>query len=599
MNNLRLKIFILIFLIGTLAMSAAEAGLRLQTPRQVIEGRKFTITLRLSNAEANPPQAPKLRGCKFVYGPSVSTMSSTQIINGQMSSSTSIDYTFTYLAEKAGEVSVPAISINAAGKKLTSNSAKFTILPPDKNASSADNVAVDDISTHTPRKISSDDMFVRISLSKSSVYEQEALIATVKVYTKYNISSFRATTQPTFEEFLSEELDVPGTPEQEHYNGQNYTTAVLKRCILYPQKTGKLTVTSGKFEVTIVQYEVVSNGFFQTRRPVEQQVVTQSNNASVNVRPLPEPRPASFNGAVGSFEASVNLSPLELSTNEASTLTYTISGTGNIKYLKAPSLNVPAGIDQFTPKTDINASYSGANTTGTYKVLYTLVPQEPGTFDIPSMEFSYFNPQTSEYKTIPLRGFKMKVAQGANTSVVSEQNVINKGITDILHIKASDPSAQVTYPHFIYHSALYWTAFMAMAIILVVIILAYRRNVKLNADVRGRKLARAGRVAAKRLKAARQAMNSHNSEKFYQEINSALWGYMSDKLGIPASQLVRDNIAERLTEFGVSADATSSIISVLDECEMARFTPMGSDTEMSAVYDRTAAAINSIEEIKK
>ncbi len=597
--------FNILFLILVLPLIvAAQVSLRVQAPRQVVEGRKFSVTFRLSNASSNAPSAPTLNNCKFVYGPSTSTMSSTQIINGQVSSSTSIDFTFTYLAEKAGEVTIPEVSVNADGKKVSSAPARFTILPPDKNAQQNQGgygaPAVDDISTHTPRKISSDDMFVRINLSKASVYEQEAVIATMKVYTKYNISSFRATAQPTFEGFLSEELDVPNQIEQEHYNGQNYTTAVLKRCILYPQKTGNLTITSGKFEVTIVQYELVSNGFFQTRRPVEQQVITQSNNATLHVVPLPEPRPASFNGAVGQFSASASMSPTELRTNEASTYTFNVKGTGNIKYLKTPTIDFPAGIDQYTPKTDIDARFAGNNISGSYQVVYTLVPQEPGKFDIPAWDFTYFNPSTKEYVTIPVGGYEMKVAQGASTSAITEQTSIKKEMTDILHIKSSASSAQQKMPSRIFHSATYWLLYIGAAAALVAVILIYRRNLKLRADVRGRKLARANRVAAKRLRAARRLMSAHQSEQFYGELSRALWGYISDKLGIPASQLLRDNIAERLGAYGVSSEATAEIISILDDCEMARFTPgSSSDEALSNLYDKAVTAIKSVEDSKK
>lgn len=600
--KIRFNILFLIALLPLVAM--AQVSLRVQAPRQVVEGRKFSVTFRLSNASANAPTPPTLNNCKFVYGPSTSTMSSTQIINGQVSSSTSIDFTYTYLAEKAGEVSIPEVSVNADGKKVTSSPAHFTILPPDKNAGSQQGgyggAQVDDISTHTPRKISSDDMFVRINLSKASVYEQEAVIATMKVYTKYNISSFRATAQPTFEGFLSEELDVPNQIEQEHYNGQNYTTAVLKRCILYPQKTGNLTITSGKFEVTIVQYELVSNGFFQTRRPVEQQVVTQSNNATVHVLPLPEPRPASFNGAVGRFTASATMSPTELRTNEAATYTFKVDGTGNIKYLKTPTIDIPAGVDQYTPKTDINARFNGSNITGSYSVVYTLVPQEPGKFAIPAWDFTYFNPESKEYVTIPIEGYDVKVAQGASTSAVTEQTSIKKEMTDILHIKSSSASAQQKVPYRIYHSVVYWMLYVAAALALLAVILIYRRNVKLRADVRGRKLARANRVASKRLRAAKRLMSAHDAERFHAELSRALWGYISDKLGIPASQLVRDNIADRLNSYGVAPEAISEIISILDDCEMARFTPgSSSDEALANLYDKAVAAIKSVEDTKK
>lgn len=597
------KRFILFLFITCLATQAfGQTSFRLQAPRQVVEGNRFTLSFVLTNGEANPPKAPELTNCKLLYGPSTSTMSSMQWVNGHQSSSTSITYTFTYRADKAGNVSVPAVSVICDGKKLTAQSTSFTILPPDKNAPSqgGSGVDVNDYTTQTPtKKISPDDLFVRVSLSKSSAYEQEAIIATVKVYTKYNISSFRATQQPTFEGFLSEELEVPDDVAQEHYNGQNYTTAVLKRCLIFPQKTGKLTINSGTYEVTVVQYELVSNGFFQTRRPVEQQLLTRSNTASVNVQPLPEPRPASFNGAVGSFTATASMSPTELRTNEAASYVLTISGTGNIKQLKSPELDLPAGIDQYTPKTDIDARFNGSTLSGTYKVTYTLVPQQPGNFEIPASEFSYFDLASKQYKTIPLDGFKIKVAQGASTSVATEQTAISKGMTDILHIRPSDTANQAREHSFTFRKGWYALLYILTVISFIIVIFVYRQQLKLNADIVSRKRARANKEARKRLSEARKKMDSGDWDGFHEALNGALWGYLSNKLGIPASGLVRDNIAEQLQAFGAQPETIADIINILDECEMARFTPSHDNAEMAGLYEKAASAIRQIENIKK
>lgn len=600
---LSLRRFLLLFIVLGISLGAnAQASFNLKAPRQVVEGNRFTLSFELRNGEATPPKAPELENCKLLYGPSTSTMSSIQWINGQQTSSTSITYTFTYRADKAGTVTVPSVSINVDGKQLTSSSARFTILPPDRNAPSqgGSGVDVNDYSTQTPdRKISSDDLFVRVYLNKSTVYEQEAIIATVKVYTKYNISSFRASQQPTFEGFLSEELDVPQQVEQEHYNGQNYTTAVLKRCIIFPQKTGKLSINSGTYEVTVVRYELVSNGFFQTRRPVEDQIQTRSNIASVNVMPLPEPRPVSFTGAVGSYTASATLNPTELKTNEATSYVFTVKGSGNIKYLKSPTLDLPSGIDQYTPKTDIDAKFNGSNISGTYKVTYTLVPQQPGNFTIPATEFSYFDPSAKEYKTIPLEPFAIKVAQGASTSVATEQTAIHKGITDILHIRPSDPQNQAKEHTFVFRTGWYIILYILSVLSLVIVIFVYRRQLKLNADVVSRKRARANKEAVKRLREARKMLDKRNWDGFHEALNGALWGYLSNKLGIPASGLLRDNIADKLRDYGADDSTISDIITILDECEMARFTPSHDDAEMSSLYDKAAAAIRQIENIKK
>lgn len=250
--------FILFFItLLSVGIASAQADFRLIPPQTVIAGRNFSVTFRLSNAQASAPSAPELKGCDLLYGPSVSTMSSSQIINGRVSSSSSVDYTFMYRAKTPGEVTIPEVSVNVDGKRMTSRPATFKILEPDKNTGNqggGGHVSADDITTHKPGKVSPNDLFIRISFSKSKAYEQEPVLATIKVYTKYNISSFMVTQQPAFDGFLSEEMPVTLEAELENYNGQNYYSAVLKRCLLYPQKNGKLTVNSGKYELTIQQY---------------------------------------------------------------------------------------------------------------------------------------------------------------------------------------------------------------------------------------------------------------------------------------------------------------------------------------------------------
>lgn len=600
---IKLRFILSLVLLATgAAISSAQATFKLIQPQNVVQGRRFQITYRLSNGEANPPaNPPALDGCTLLYGPSVSTMSSTQVINGQVSSSTSIDFSYTFSADKPGTVKVPALSVNSGGKALTSNSASFQILPADKAPANqggqpSRQVQADDYSTQTPGKISPNDLFVRVSFSKSHVYEQEAVIATIKVYTKYDITSFLVTTQPAFEGFLSEELPVSFETQLENYNGQNYHTAVLKRCLLYPQKDGKLTVNSGKYDVTYVQYESVNMGFFRTARPVEHKMTTTSNAVTLQVSPLPSPAPEGFNGAVGNFTVSTELTPEALRTNEAATYSYIIKGTGNIKYLKEPVIDFPAGIDRYTPKTDIDARFNGSNTTGTYRVDYTIVPQEVGKFSIPATPFVYFNTDSHQYVTIDTKAYEINVAKGANTSVVTEQKAIEATMSDIRHIK---PSGNTATESRIFHASWYWICWIVAAAALVSTVFIYRRRVKFNADVRGKRLARANREASKRLKSARGYMNTHDTEKFYDALSAAIKGYVGDKLGIAPSQLIRDNITSELTAYGASEEAIEKVIYILDECEMARFTPEHSDKQVSDLYDEAVSTIKNLENVGK
>ncbi len=603
------KRFIILLLLAVTALGAMaqQASFAIVPPRNVVQGRNFSLTFRLSDGESAAPQAPQLEGCTLLYGPAMSTMQSTQIVNGRMSTSSSIDFSFTYRADTPGTVKVPAVSVSCEGKTLRSNPVSFQILPSDQPTQGSQSQGgqpaprVDDPSTQTPGRVSANDLIVRVSFSKSSVYEQEPVVATIKVYTKYDISSFMPTTQPAFEGFLCEELPVSYETTLENYNGQNYHTAVLKRLLLYPQKEGKLTVNSGKYDVTIVQYETVNMGFFRTQRPIERQVTTSSNAASLQVKALPQPAPAGFNGAVGSFTVSTTLEPELMRTNEASVYSYIVKGRGNIKYLAEPGVQFPAGIDAYTPKTDIDASITGGGTNmaGTFKTDYTIVPQEVGNFTIEGVPFVYFNPESGKYETVEVPDTPIKVLRGNSAAPVQSQTEIEGSIDDILHIKASDSERQSHAISYVFRSPAYWIAYAAIVLALIAVVIIYRRHIRLRADVSGQRLAKAGRVATKRLREARAAMNAHRNDDFYAALAKALWGYLSDKLSISASQLTRENIEEKLTAYGLGHEDTAKVLDVLDQCEMARFTPQHSDAEVAGLYDEAAAAIKNIEDVKK
>lgn len=597
------------------ATLAAQTSFQVIPPRNVIAGNRFAVTYRLSNGEGTSLNAPAVNGCKLLNPqPGVSTSQSYQIINGQASSSSTVEYTFIYRAENEGTFTIPAASIVVDGKKLTSQATKFTVLPADRapqsqqgggygyggyGGASQPGVHVDDLSSQddTSRPISKDDIFVRIILNKSHAYEQEAIECTIKLYTKFQrINSFMMTTPPTFDGFLIEEVDTQAALNAvENYNGQNYVTAVLKKCIIFPQKSGKLTISSGKYDLSVVQIERVSNGWFVSGRPVEKEVHLQPYSSTVNITPLPEPRPAGFDNAVGQFTFESRLAPDKLKTGEAASLEYIVTGTGNIKYVHEPKPEIPDEFEQFTPKTDYRARVSGSTVTGTMMVEYTLVPQSVGSFKIPEQKFVYFDPSKRTYVTLTAPGYAMEIAKGSGTTISAEQREIEAKNTDILHIKTGDKHLAKTHDLLIYNWW-YWAVAGLLVLLLVVAILVYGRQARLNADVAGRRNARASKVARKRLREAEGFMKARQPERFYEAMLKAMWGYLGDKLSMPVSQLTRQNILETLLERGVGDDAANRVISVLDQCEMARYTPdSSSEATVGAVYNEATSSINELE----
>ncbi len=599
----KVLLFFALILISVQAIFA-EASFEVIPPRNVIAGNSFTITFRLKDGEGSGIKVPSIKGCKLLYGPATSTRQSYQVINGQASANTTVDYTYTYRAEEAGTYTIDAASIVVNGKTLTTKSASFTVLPPDKAAQQDPNgrVRVDDYSTQTPDKqITSDDVFIRIILSKSRAYEQEAIECTIKLYTKCTITAFYANTQPYFDGFLVDEVNLqPSLNQVEHYNGQNYETAILKKCIIFPQKSGKLTINSGKYEITVAQYERVDMGFFSAQRPVEKKINVNSNSISIMIDPLPQPQPDGFTGAVGTFSIDSKLTPNSFRTNEAASLIYTITGTGNIKYIKEPSIDFPSEFEQYTPKTDINASVSGNNVTGKSTIEYTFVPQSVGKFTIGADKFVYFDPDKRQYITLETPKYDLDVAKGVSTPTVvdtDQQNIKAKN-TDILHIKLGDKKLTKNI-RFILFSPWYWCFYLIALILLVAIIAIYNKQVKLNADIKGRRLQKANKVARQRLKLAHRFMTAHENDKFYEEMLHAIWGYLSDKLGIPASQLLRENISSELSQYGAPDHLIDKIIELLNECEMARYSPAKSDEQISNLYNMTSQTINELEGIKR
>lgn len=594
------------FLLTTIALSTlgamSQTSFTVVPPRNVIAGQRFQIVYRLSNGQAGNPNVGEIKGCQLLYGPSRSTTQSYQIINGVSTSNSTIDYTYVYRADNAGTYTIPVATIDVNGKKMNTTEASFTVLPADNNPSGQQSARPGDISSQTPdKKISGNDIFVRAALNKSSVYEQEAVECTLKLYTKYDgISSFSQTTPESYEGFLIEEVDMKDNPvDIEHYNGQNYRVVVLRKYIIFPQKSGKLTLKTGAYDVVVQQYERIDNGYFYMTRPVERNVKLPSSDVVINVKPLPTPAPVDFDGAVGRFEVSSNLSSQNLRTNEAATLSYVISGTGNIKYIKAPKVTFPEEFQQYSPSQNVDARISGANVTGKLNVEYTFVPDAVGDFEIKAAPFVYFDPSKNEYVTIDLPSYPISVAKGVGAGTQeSDQTAVKIKNTDIRHIKTGDKLLKHSHPLYA-QEVWYWMIYPALILILAAITSVAVKRHKANADIIGMRKSKAGKMAKKRLATAYKMMQKNDSGAFYDSVLKALWGYISDKLSIPASALTRSNVSDELTRYGADENTITHLIGVLDECELAKYTPESLNRPLNDVYEAAFSAMNELQSVSK
>ena len=602
---LRKLIFTLAVLAISVVANAADVSFSVDYPRQVVQGNKFQISFSLRNAEGNGFKAPEVGGCKLLYGPSKSSSYSSQWVNGVSSSSSSEEYTMVYRADQAGKYTVGSATVSVGGKQYSTKPFTIEILPPDRSAQQGNNrgsqsVQIDNANTQTAGKqVSSKDLFVRIILSKSNVYEQEAVVCTIKLYTKYQISQFIANIQPSYNGFLIEELPVsPNLNDIEHVNGENYMVAELKKCILFPQQSGKLTITSGTYDVTVVQYEQFRTPFGIMRQPVEKQLQVKSNTSSVNILPLPEPKPASFNGAVGNFTVSTEIKPQVLKTFEAATYSYIIRGSGNIKYLKSPTIGFPSQFDVYDPQNNINAKPSGNTVSGTVTIDYTFIPQFVGKYEIPGTEFTYFNPATRKYETLTTQKYDLTVAKGSGAASQAPKGGIEQKNRDILHIKTGDLHLKQEHSYAVEGFG-YWLWYIVPLLLLAAVLFYYRKALKARSDMQLMRTKRANKVAQKRLRAAKQWMRAGDKNKFYAEVLTALWGYLSDKIQIPVSELNKENISAELTNYGATDEVIAAVIEVLNNCEFAQYAPELSGNDMESIYSAAADAMDKLENTKR
>lgn len=587
-----------------MSLHAASVSFRVEAPSQVIEGNKFSITYVLENSPEYPQniEIKEIPNCRFLFGPAIMQSSSDITTNGKRRHSSSVRYTYTYRAEKQGTVKISAANAIVGGKTLSTRPVSLEILPPDRSATNTSgnrtqSVQVYDIDTQTADKpIGHNDVFVRIVLSKPSAYVQEGVLCSIKLYSKYQISKFLTNVQPSYNGFMAQEVPVQLQGKFENVNGENYYSYVVKQSVLFPQQSGQLKISSGSYELTVVQFETINTAFGRMRSPVEKTIKLQSNSASLDVRELPTPRPADFTGAVGNFKVSCVLPENQVRTNEASSVKIVVSGSGNLKGLTMPKFNFPSQFDMYDPQTVVSANPSGSTLTGKVEAEYTFVPQSVGTFKIEGTSFSYFNPASEKYEHVNIEGFNLNVAKGTASNAVRYNH---EPMRDILPIYTGEMhlSKDVAYILGGWHNVLFY---VVLSVVFLFVAFLYRRTLKLRANEMLMKKKGANKIAIKRLKRAKRFLQKGLSDQFYEEMLTALWGYFSDKLSIPVSELNRDNISKELTNYGMYEADIDRIIRILDECEFARYAQSAAmaGISMDKVFAEAVEAIGTVENTK-
>ena len=596
------KVILFFILISTVIGAWADGiTFTANAPEVVVSGDQFRLSYTINSQKVRDFRAPSIQGFEVLMGPSRSTQ--YQNYNGVVTNS--ITFTYILMAGKEGTYKIPGATIVADGNNYTSNSIEIKVLPPDQSSSNAGSGSSARSSRNQANsgKITDKELFMTATASKTNVYEQEAILLTYKVYTQVNLTNLRGDI-PDLKGFHTQEVELPNqkTFTLEHYNGRNYNTTIWRQLVLFPQQTGKIEIPSVTFEGTVSQMVASADpfdAFFNGGNYVNINKNIVTPKLTIDVKELPAGKPANFSGGVGEFTLSSSISTQELKTNDAVTIKLVISGTGNMKLINTPEVGFPQDFEIYDPKVDNKFNLTRNGLAGSKVIEYLAIPRHAGTYTIPPIEFSYFDLKSQSYKTLKTDAYTLNVAKGEGNSDQVVANFTSKEDLkvlgqDIRYIKTGDTQLTKKDDYF-FGSTSYYLWYIVPLALFIALMIINRKQAMENANVAKVRTKKANKVATKRMKNAGKLLAEKKSEAFYDEVLKALWGYISDKLSMPVSQLSKDNIEEELQKHQVADELIKEFINNLNECEFARYAPGNQDEKMDKIYSSAIDVISKME----
>lgn len=600
------------------AFGAEKVTFEANSPLTVAVGEAFRVEFSLNaSPDDGSFKAPSFEGFDVIAGPAESRGQSVQIVGGTMTKS--INYTITYvlLPQSAGNVTIGAAEIAVDGTTYRTQPLPIEIVNEGDASQSQQRPSGGDSDSeadarNVQQQIRKDDILLRAVVSQTSVYKNEPVHVAFKLYTRVPYVNIVPEAAPSFNGFWSQDLTDTKTARvsRETYNGKIYETRVLFEYLLYPQQVGTLTIDP--VDITVVAQVVVQSRrnldpFFGSGHEVYNVPrKVQSQRTSIEVRPLPEGAPSSFSGAVGSFRMETDLPTDRFAANSGATCTVKISGTGNLTFVQAPKLALPASFEQYNVKTteSINASASGIS--GYRQFEYPFIARAEGTYEIAPIEFTYFDLKRRQYVTLESRPMTFEITPdtkgGGGDAVVMQGRGMSKEEVkmlgeDIRFIRLGASQLREARMPFLFSGG-YWIALCAILLLFAAAYVALRKRIRESQNVALMRGRRANKVAVQRFRAARSYMEAQDRHAFYEEMLRALWGYMSDKFNIPVANLTKENVREELAKRGVSAEETHRFTAIISQCDEAQYSPAAS-AQMSDIYSEGVDLISRIESVIK
>lgn len=599
---------LLIFLNSFIIRADEPVRFTASAPSNVVLDKPFQLVYTL-NTSGKDLRVPEFNNFDVLAGPFESHSSSYQIVNGRSTSSVSVSYTYTLQAQKTGTFTISSASITVDNKKITSNGVSIKVLPADATPPRSQGGRSGSSNGNSQASISNDNIFIRTIVSKSNVFEQEAILVTYKLYTLVDVVGCNPKKIIDFNGFMKQDVELPPTKQLslENYNGRNYSTAELYKVILYPQHPGVITIDKWNFDAIIrVQNKTavrsIFDDFFDSYTNVSKSFSAPS--AKIIVNALPSGKPATFTGTVGHFTMNSTITSTNVKTNDAVTLKLNIAGSGNMKLIKNPTIKFPDGFEIYDPKVTNNFKTNASGVSGSKSIEYLFIPRHSGDFEIPSAEFTYFDILEKAYKTLKTPVYKLQVqkGEGGESSTVVGNYIDKEDVKqlgkDIRYIQ-TDKFNLSKEEEPIFGTFISWLLYLIPLIISIILFVFFRKKVKENSDLILLKNKKANKLARKRLKLAEKLLKEGNKDKFYEEVLKATWTYLSDKLSIPVSSLTKERVELELTRHNVEMKVINQFVEILNTCEFARYAPNSGQQEMGNLYAETIQAISDLEEYYK
>jgi hypothetical protein len=595
----------LIFLISS-SVSGQDIFVKTEYPAVVNAGEQFTV-MWIVNAGGGEFSAPSFSGFYKLMGPQTSYSSSTQIINGKVSNETSYSYVYYLQGVKEGKFVIPPATFTLKNKTYSSDSMHIEVIGSISQKQNTTSSANNNSANETEVESSGKDLFINLSVNRKEIFLGEPIVATVKIYSRVNISGINEIKYPSFNSLLRSDIETPPLTSlrQENVNGKIYGSGVIQQFLLYPQVTGEINIDPVQISVLVQQKargeaDPFFGDFFSSYQTVPKAAASQP--VKIKVKPLPGVQPADFSGVVGKLDLKATLNKEAVNVNDAINLKLIISGTGNLKIASAPVFKLSPDIEVYDPKITDDLKNGVNGTTGQKSFEYLMIPRHYGDFTIPPISYSYFNITTGRYEKLTTEEFHFSAQKvnGQNSGAtvyggIGKEDVKYLG-KDIRFIK-SDPENLKKTGDILLLKQSFYTAYAFSFLAFLLILFLRREHIRRNSDlslVRNRK---AGKVAIKRLHGASVCLKSDEIDQFYDEILKAVWGYLSDKLNIPVSDLTRNNAIAALQHEGIEEDQINSLSGILDACEFSRFSPSSSGTDATSIYESTSQFIKSVENL--